>query len=332
MGEERPTLDTVAAAAGVSRMTVSNAYNRPDQLSPATRERVLAVAEQLGYGGPDPAARSLRRGQVGHGRSPAHRAALHTRSPTRASCRCCAASPASSARRASRCCSCPRRPTTSATSCAARWSTPSSSARWTRHDEAVAGRRAATAAPGDRRPPAAARSAVPRASTTRRAAAACRRPPARARPPPSRRRRPARSRPRRHDEHRTCPCASGVRDRVEAVRAVRRRRCLAQRSPQRRRRGEHPRGGRPRSRRQLLDLPASTPTHGAVRRHRRPRPRGVRRGCGSGLSMPGRPLGRRLRRHRARRTARILRSPRSPRTSRARAASRLARCSTSSPA
>ena len=62
---ERPTLDTVAAAAGVSRMTVSNAYNRPDQLSAATRERVLAVAAELGYAGPDPAGRSLRRGTSG---------------------------------------------------------------------------------------------------------------------------------------------------------------------------------------------------------------------------------------------------------------------------
>ncbi|MFN8159384.1 MAG: LacI family DNA-binding transcriptional regulator [Candidatus Nanopelagicales bacterium] len=60
---DRPTLDTVAQAAGVSRMTVSNAYNRPDQLSAATRERVLAVAAELGYGGPDPAGRSLRRGR-----------------------------------------------------------------------------------------------------------------------------------------------------------------------------------------------------------------------------------------------------------------------------
>jgi DNA-binding LacI/PurR family transcriptional regulator len=61
----RPTLDTVARAAGVSRMTVSNAYNRPDQLSAATRARVLAVAADLGYGGPDPAGRSLRRGRSG---------------------------------------------------------------------------------------------------------------------------------------------------------------------------------------------------------------------------------------------------------------------------
>jgi len=61
----RPTLDTVAKAAGVSRMTVSNAYNRPDQLSAVTRERVLAAAEALSYGGPDPTGRSLRRRRAG---------------------------------------------------------------------------------------------------------------------------------------------------------------------------------------------------------------------------------------------------------------------------
>ncbi len=65
MTADRPTLDTVAEAAGVSRMTVSNAYNRPDQLSAATRERVLVVAAELGYPGPDPAGRSLRRRRVG---------------------------------------------------------------------------------------------------------------------------------------------------------------------------------------------------------------------------------------------------------------------------
>jgi DNA-binding LacI/PurR family transcriptional regulator len=65
MTAHRPTLDTVAAAAGVSRMTVSNAYNRPDQLSATTRERVLEVARALGYSGPDPAAQSLRRGRTG---------------------------------------------------------------------------------------------------------------------------------------------------------------------------------------------------------------------------------------------------------------------------
>ncbi len=59
-GPGRLTLADVAQRAGVSRTTVSNAYNRPDQLSPAQRERVLRVAAELGYAGPDPMARSLR--------------------------------------------------------------------------------------------------------------------------------------------------------------------------------------------------------------------------------------------------------------------------------
>jgi DNA-binding LacI/PurR family transcriptional regulator len=63
-GTDRPTLDTVAAAAGVSRMTVSNAYNRPDQLSATTRRRVLEVAGLLGYAGPNPTAASLRLGRT----------------------------------------------------------------------------------------------------------------------------------------------------------------------------------------------------------------------------------------------------------------------------
>src|SRR4051794_41317331 len=59
------TLMTVAEAVGVSPMTVSNAYNRPHKLSPAVRQRVLGAARDLGYPGPDPAARSLRRGRAG---------------------------------------------------------------------------------------------------------------------------------------------------------------------------------------------------------------------------------------------------------------------------
>jgi DNA-binding LacI/PurR family transcriptional regulator len=65
MANERPTLDTVAAASGVSRMTVSNAYNRPDQLAGATRAHVLEVARQLGYAGPNPTAASLRLRRTG---------------------------------------------------------------------------------------------------------------------------------------------------------------------------------------------------------------------------------------------------------------------------
>jgi DNA-binding LacI/PurR family transcriptional regulator len=59
------TLLDVARAAGVSRTTVSNAFNRPDQLSAALRERVLATARGLGYAGPNPVARMLRKGRVG---------------------------------------------------------------------------------------------------------------------------------------------------------------------------------------------------------------------------------------------------------------------------
>lgn len=56
------TLKDVAEAVGVAPSTASNAYNRPDQLSDALRRRILATAEKLGYSGPDPRARSLRRG------------------------------------------------------------------------------------------------------------------------------------------------------------------------------------------------------------------------------------------------------------------------------
>src|SRR3954449_10624839 len=59
------TLTTVAKAVGVSPTTVSNAYNRPHKLSPALRERILRAARELGYPGPNPAARSLRRGRTG---------------------------------------------------------------------------------------------------------------------------------------------------------------------------------------------------------------------------------------------------------------------------
>jgi DNA-binding LacI/PurR family transcriptional regulator len=61
----RPTLRDLAAAAGVSRSTASNAYNRPDQLSAELRERVLGTAARIGYPGPSPAGSALRRGRSG---------------------------------------------------------------------------------------------------------------------------------------------------------------------------------------------------------------------------------------------------------------------------
>jgi DNA-binding LacI/PurR family transcriptional regulator len=59
------TLKTVAQAVGVSPSTVSNAYNKPDQLSVALRERIMAAAHELGYAGPDASARALRSGKAG---------------------------------------------------------------------------------------------------------------------------------------------------------------------------------------------------------------------------------------------------------------------------
>jgi DNA-binding LacI/PurR family transcriptional regulator len=61
----KTTLATLAEAVGVSRTTVSNAYNRPDQLTPELRQRILDTARELGYPGPDPAGRRLRQGRAG---------------------------------------------------------------------------------------------------------------------------------------------------------------------------------------------------------------------------------------------------------------------------
>jgi DNA-binding LacI/PurR family transcriptional regulator len=59
------TLQSIADRVGVSRMTVSNAFSRPDQLSADLRARILTAADELGYVGPDPAARALARGRTG---------------------------------------------------------------------------------------------------------------------------------------------------------------------------------------------------------------------------------------------------------------------------
>lgn len=55
-------MTAVARAAGVSPMTVSYTYNRPQRVSAETRAKVLETAASLGYAGPDPSARSLRYG------------------------------------------------------------------------------------------------------------------------------------------------------------------------------------------------------------------------------------------------------------------------------
>lgn len=61
----RPTLAAVAARAGVSVSTASLVFSGAGPVSAPTRDRVLAAAAELDYGGPDPTARSLRRGRSG---------------------------------------------------------------------------------------------------------------------------------------------------------------------------------------------------------------------------------------------------------------------------
>ncbi len=61
----RPTLAAVAARAGVSVSTASLVFSGAGPVAVATRDRVLAAATALEYGGPDPTARSLRRGRSG---------------------------------------------------------------------------------------------------------------------------------------------------------------------------------------------------------------------------------------------------------------------------
>jgi DNA-binding LacI/PurR family transcriptional regulator len=55
----------VADAAGVSVMTASYVYSQPERVAPATAAKVRAAATRLGYPGPHPGARSLRRGRAG---------------------------------------------------------------------------------------------------------------------------------------------------------------------------------------------------------------------------------------------------------------------------
>ncbi len=46
------TLHALADALGMSRATVSNAFNRPDQSAAEMQTRVLTLAQELGYVGP----------------------------------------------------------------------------------------------------------------------------------------------------------------------------------------------------------------------------------------------------------------------------------------
>lgn len=62
--DARPTLASVAAAAGVSRQTVSNVLNAPGRVRPETIDHVRHVLTAMGYR-PNLAARQLRTGRSG---------------------------------------------------------------------------------------------------------------------------------------------------------------------------------------------------------------------------------------------------------------------------
>jgi LacI family transcriptional regulator len=63
-GRARARVTDVAAAAGVSPTTVSHALSGARTVNPATRERILSIAKELGYV-PDRVASGLRRRRTG---------------------------------------------------------------------------------------------------------------------------------------------------------------------------------------------------------------------------------------------------------------------------
>src|ERR1700684_3243932 len=61
---KRPTITDIAQGAGVTKAAVSFALNGQPGVSAATRERILAIAEEIGFQ-PSSAARALTAGKAG---------------------------------------------------------------------------------------------------------------------------------------------------------------------------------------------------------------------------------------------------------------------------
>ena len=61
MSTKKTTISDIASKTGFSKTTVSFAFNKPERISPETRERILEVARQEGYI-PDPMARNFSSG------------------------------------------------------------------------------------------------------------------------------------------------------------------------------------------------------------------------------------------------------------------------------
>src|ERR1700680_2548746 len=65
MRANEPTLKSIASKLGITHTTVSNVYNNPAKVSEALRHKILAYAASVNYFGPNPTARSLKRGSCG---------------------------------------------------------------------------------------------------------------------------------------------------------------------------------------------------------------------------------------------------------------------------
>lgn len=59
------TLKSIASDLGITHTTVSNVYNNPSKVSESLRQRILDHARSVNYEGPNPTARSLKRGNCG---------------------------------------------------------------------------------------------------------------------------------------------------------------------------------------------------------------------------------------------------------------------------
>lgn len=65
MPGQRATLKSIAKDLGITHTTVSNAYNNPAKVSEALRKKILEHARSVNFEGPNPTARSLKRGKCG---------------------------------------------------------------------------------------------------------------------------------------------------------------------------------------------------------------------------------------------------------------------------
>ncbi len=59
------TLKSIAKDLGITHTTVSNVYNNPAKVSEALRQKIIDYAQSVNYDGPNPTARSLKRGSCG---------------------------------------------------------------------------------------------------------------------------------------------------------------------------------------------------------------------------------------------------------------------------